>query len=103
MVSYTIIYMARTIHHLKLIDAAGGIEERIIWSVPKSAKYPDGVRYRLAYIHQGDKKPVVLYDNHYPKGHHRHIQGQEQVYDFSSVEQLLADFGRDVEGLRWKH
>lgn len=95
--------MARLTHHLKLIDAAGGIEERVIWTVPKSARCPDGVRYRLAYVRQGETKPAVLYDNHHPKGHHRHVRDQEHACGFSSVEQLLADFGRDVEELRWKH
>lgn len=95
--------MTRLIYHLKLIDAAGGIEERIIWSVPNSTKCPDGVRYRLAYIRQGERKPIVLYDNHHPKGPHRHIQDEEQPYEFSSVEQLLADFKRHVEELKWKH
>lgn len=94
--------MARLIHHLKLIDAAGGIEERSIWIVPKSDKCPDGVRYRLAYIRQGERKPLVLYDNHHPKGHHRHIRGEERPYEFSNVDQLLADFERHVEELKWK-
>jgi hypothetical protein len=95
--------MARLIHHLKLIDAAGGIEERVIWTVPKSDRCPDGIRYRLAYVRRGETKPEVLYDNHHPKGHHRHVRDQERPYGFSGVEQLLADFGRDVEELRWKH
>jgi hypothetical protein len=30
----------------------------------------------------------VLYDNHSPKGHHRHVQGIEQEYAYSDVEQL---------------
>ena len=41
---------ARLIHHLKLIDEAGGIEERMIWEVPRSARNPAGIRYRLAEI-----------------------------------------------------
>ena len=94
---------ARLIHRIKLIDQAGGIEERMIWEVPKSAKSLDRVRYRLAYIPHGAKSPAILYDNHYPKGHHKHIQGHELPYEFSGVEKLLDDFGRDVEGLRWKH
>lgn len=101
--AYYTISKARLTHRIKLIDQAGGIEERIVWSVPKSAKYPERVRYRLAYIRQGAKKPAVLYDNHHPKGHHRHIQGMESPYDFSGAEKLLDDFRRDVEELRWIH
>ncbi len=89
--------MSRKIHHLKLIDASGGIEERIIWEVPKSAKCPDGIRYRLAYIPKGSDTPSVLYDNHHPKGHHKHLRHRQFPYRFTDVEQLLEDFGRDVE------
>lgn len=103
MASYTIT-KAALIRHLKLIDATGSIEEQVIWRVPKNTKYPDGVKYRLAYIRPGEKKPAVLYDNHHPKGHHRHIQNQEHPYDFANVEQLLADFNRDAEETnQWKH
>ena len=88
---------ARLIQSLKLIDKAGGIMERKVWSVPKNEKYPDSIRYRLAYIPAGQKLPSVLYDNHYPKGHHKHLAGRETPYEFSGLEQLLADFSRDIE------
>lgn len=91
---------ARLIHSQKLIDETGGIEERKIWEVPKSGRNPDGVRYRLAYIPFGQKEPAVLYDNHHPKGHHKHLAGQQVVYEFSDVEALLKDFRRDIEALK---
>lgn len=92
--------MAILIHHLKLIDEAGGIEERVIWAIPKGADYPDGVRYRLAYIRKGERRPAVLYDNHRPKGHHRHRGERQGPYAFSGVESLLDDFRRDIEVLK---
>ncbi len=88
---------ARLIHSLKLIDEYGGIEERVIWEVPESSKSPNGIRYRLAYIPKGAREPAVLYDNHHPKGHHKHLLGRQYLYEFSSVEKLLEDFRRDVE------
>jgi hypothetical protein len=91
---------AKLIHWQKLVDPAGGIEERKIWDFSKSEKYPDGIRYRLAYIKAGQDSPVVLYDNHYPKGHHKHVAGRETAYQFSGVEQLLADFRQDIEALK---
>lgn len=91
---------ARLIHSLKLIDEAAGIEERKIWEVPKDEKHPDGIRYRLAYIPSGHKTPAVLYDNHHPKGHHKHIDGRQVAYEFSGVENLLKDFRRDIEALK---
>ncbi len=88
------------IHHIKLIDESGGIEERVVWMVPKTGSCPDGVRYRLAYIRPGEAKPAVLYDNHRPKGHHRHRRGSEEPYPFRGIDGLLTDFHRDVEECR---
>lgn len=92
--------MARLIHHVKLLDGAGATEERVIWEIPRSAKYPDGVRYRLAYIPKEARGPAVLYDNHHPKGHHKHVAGRQHAYEFHDVDRLLADFRRDIEALK---
>jgi YD repeat-containing protein len=67
---------AKRIHSFKTIDRVKGIEERNIWDVPVDEKNPDGIRYRLAYIPAGRATPSVLYDNHHPKGHHKHIEGR---------------------------
>lgn len=95
--------MSRLIHYLKGTDLAGGIEEQVIWEIPKSALYPEGIKYRLAYIQKGARKPAVLYDNHHPKGHHKHLGDHESPYEFSGVEKLVWDFEKEVEGLRWIH
>jgi hypothetical protein len=58
------------------------------------------VRYRLAFVRRSEERPDVLYDNHSPKGHHRHVQGVEEPYNFSGIDQLLADFITDVRRTR---
>ena len=75
----------------KVIDEQGNILELVIWRVPTTPRSPSGVRYRLAFVRQDEEKPAVLYDNHFPKGHHRHVQGVEEAYSFTDVDQLLAD------------
>ncbi len=70
----------------KVIDEAGHIVELVM-------------RYRLAFIRCGETSPAVLYDNHHPKGHHRHIEGGEEPYAFVDVDRLLADFTADVRRL----
>jgi hypothetical protein len=36
---------------------------------------------------------VALFDNHYPKGHHRHwADGRETSYSFESVGKLVDDY-----------
>jgi len=88
---------ARLLHFFRDIDEAKGRKECIAWAVPIDEKNPDGIRYRLVYIPAGRKTPAVLYDNHHPKGHHKHIDGQEIAYEFSGFESLLEDFKRDIE------
>ena len=40
---------------------------------------------------------IVGYDNHWPKGPHRHFHGREEPYSFHNIETLLDDFKRDCE------
>lgn len=42
----------------------------------------------------------MSYDNERGKGDHRHIEGREEAYAFTSVEQLIEDFLADVRRLR---
>jgi hypothetical protein len=87
---------ARLLLRRKLTDRDGDLLEWIVWIVPASPLYRDGVRYRMAFVPWGIGKPVVLYDNHHPKGHHKHLEDLEQPYTFSGIDQLLVDFENDV-------
>jgi hypothetical protein len=86
--------------HEKATDEQGNLYEAIIWRVPLSGKYPEGIRYRLAFIRAGERTPAVLYDNHDPKGHHRHLGQSTQSYEFQGVDRLLQDFREDVQGVK---
>lgn len=88
---------AKRLRSYRLIDEDKGREEHKVWEVPRDAKNPDGIRYRLVFIPVGRKTPAVLYDNHYPKGHHKHVDGRESAYEYTGFENLLKDFQRDVE------
>lgn len=88
---------AEVILREKTTDGHGNIRELVIWKVRPNRRQPEGVRYRLALIRQGEKAPTVLYDNHHPKGHHRHLEGIEESYNFVNVDRLLDDFQADVE------
>lgn len=82
----------------KLTLDSGRLCDAVIWSVPKSEKYPDGIKYRLAFVDPFTKAILLLFDNHYPKGHHMHLcNGDEVIYKFRSVSQLVEDFFRAVE------
>ena len=43
---------------------------------------------------------MVGYDNETGKGDHRHFEGEETGYEFSSVEKLVGDFLADVKAKR---
>jgi len=83
----------------KMTDEKGNLREIVIWRVAPNPHQPDGIRYRLALILAGDSLPTILYDNHHPKGPHRHIAGTEEPYEFADVARLIADFMADVKRL----
>ncbi len=88
--------MAAVVLREKTTDEQGNVREMVIWQVEPNPGQPEGIRYRLALILAGEKAPAVLYDNHHPKGHHRHIEGVEEPYQFMNVDRLIADFMVDV-------
>ncbi len=65
--------------------------EYSIYEVPKSSKYPDGVKYGLI-CKDLETDDFVLFDNHHPKGPHIHFNDQEFEYQFKNEEQLMEDF-----------
>ncbi len=76
----------------KWTDESENLYEIVIWRVDRSSLYPEAVRYRLAFIRSGEERPALLYDNHHPKGHHRHVGRDEEPYAFTTASQLIADF-----------
>ena len=80
----------------KSILSDGAVLELVFWRlagpVPGSG---DHYKYRLYYGRKGRR--IVGYDNERGKGDHRHLDGQEAPYAFSSVEALVRDFLADVD------
>lgn len=85
---------SKLLFHEKRLEDDGGITEMKIWEVPVSGNYPDGVRYSLYRVNEGGI--IVGYDNHYPKGHHRHYGAKQEPYAFTTIEKLIADFLNDL-------
>ena len=83
---------ARLIRRRKWTDERGNPYQIVLWKVERNARQPEGVRYRLAFIRSAEEAPAILYDNHHPKGHHRHVGKHEEPYDFVTSRQLMADF-----------
>lgn len=74
--------------------------ELVLWRLAKPlAGSPHGYKYRLAYVVHG--KCVLRYDNEAGKGDHRHFNGKESAYAFTTPDKLIADFQHDIT--RWNH
>ena len=77
----------------------GAIVEMTIWLVPRPVVgCTHAFKYSLFYGYPG--KRVLGYDNERRKGDHRHVEGREEAYSFSSVEALIADFLSDMRHAR---
>ena len=82
----------------RVIFTATAFAELVLWQVPKPiAGSAHRFKYRLAYVVDG--ACVVRYDNEVGKGDHRHFNGRESAYAFTTPEKLVADFQRDIA--RW--
>ena len=84
----------------RMRDDEGNLFELVVWHVPKGKRSPDGIRYRFAFVPRGQGEPAVLYDNHHPKGHHRHVGGEETSIVYEGVSALRAAFEEDVR--KWR-
>lgn len=91
---------AELIRKDKVVLDDGSFVGITIWAIPRTRSYPDGVRYSLAYVEPGNTRPIVLYDNHAGKGHHKHTGQREEAYPFVTIEGLVDDFLADVVRVR---
>jgi len=86
--------------HARIAYSESAFAELALWRLAKpvagsSHKY----KYRLAYVVR--RECVLRYDNEAGKGDHRHFDGKESAYVFTTPDQLIADFQHDIA--RWNH
>jgi len=73
----------------------GSIVEVVIWELPEPLPSSEH-RYKCRLFFGWPSREVVRYDNERAKGDHRHVDGKELNYDFTTIEQLLDDFEFDI-------
>lgn len=83
---------ATRIYYYKERTVTGRIVEAVIYEVPPNLRNPTGYRFRCFMVDETTGEELVGYDNHWPKGPHRHVRGREEPYTFTGVEALLRDF-----------
>ncbi len=73
----------------------------VIWRVPKKISgSAHDFKYRLALV--VDEVCVLRFDNEAGKGDHKHVGAEQMSYEFTTLEQLAADFWQAVEDWRRK-
>lgn len=80
----------------KEIGDDGTIIEVVIWQLPEPLP-PCAHLFKYRLFYGLPDQEHVRYDNERGKGDHRHVGGEELLYGFLSVEQLLDDFERDIQ------
>jgi hypothetical protein len=89
------VLLART----KDVRSDGSIVEVVVWELSEPlAPSTHLYKYRL-FFGAGDASRI-RYDNELGEGDHRHIGEKEEDYTFTTLEQLLDDFERDIAN--WK-
>ena len=84
----------------RIIYSESAFAELVLWRLSKPlVGCLHEFKYRLAYVVQGEC--VLRYDNEAGKGDHRHYNGKESVYWFTTPDRLVADFQDDIE--RWNN
>lgn len=82
----------------RIVYSEDAFAELVLWRLPKPLEgSAHAFKYRLAYVVRGEC--VLRYDNEAGKGDHRHCEGIESAYRFSTPDRLLADFQHDIA--RW--
>jgi hypothetical protein len=89
---------AALVLHTRFIDEEGAMVEMKVYKVPKTQTAPHGFKYSMVYVREG--KRLLGYDNHERKGDHRHVKGETAPYRFTTVDQLIADFLKDMHALK---
>ncbi len=90
---------ATLIYHRKRLYDDGAVMEETLWLVPRVVPGSShAFKYSLYYGQRGQR--LIGYDNEAGKGDHRHYGEREEIYPFTTPEQLMADFLADVRALR---
>ncbi|AYM07034.1 hypothetical protein At1D1460_27920 [Agrobacterium tumefaciens] len=85
----------------KTVLPDGAIVEIVVWKVPEPVPGSAHLfKYRLFYGKDGRR--IVGFDSERGKGDHRHLDGEEHPYMFTTNDALLSDFRKEIITKRQK-
>lgn len=67
------------------------VMELKIFQIRDDPRYRDGVKYSLVFVEPKTGRRVLM-DNHFPKGHHIHLDDREYSNVYISEELLIEKF-----------
>ncbi len=89
------------IERSKTVLPDGAILEIFVWKVPEPVLGSTHLfKYRLFYGKDGRR--IDGFDNERGKGDHRHLDGAEHPYSFTTADSLLSDFRKEIIKRRQK-
>jgi hypothetical protein len=75
--------------------------EMQLWRIPvPDSDRPHGFHFRLYFGRSNEC--LLLYDTHSGKRAHRHIDGREEPYEFTSVDALIEQFRAECAARGWR-
>ncbi len=78
-------------------EESGTVANVVVLRVPKSDKFPEGVKVRMHYGRKtGDDEPILRYDNSHGE-FEKHVEGEVKEVEFGGYEEMLDDFEREVK------
>ena len=87
------------ITRFKDLTPEGHVIELVVWRLPKPVPpSTHRFKYRAAYVVEGVR--IVGFDNERGEGDYCDLRGRELPYAFTSVDQLVEDFGDAVSAAR---
>ena len=92
---------AELLEKSKQVFPGGYVAEVVIWKVPEPVLGSShSFKYRLYFGGGGIR--MIGYDNERGKGDHRHSDGRELPYIFTSLDNLLTEFWTQVRERMFK-
>lgn len=83
----------------RIVYPDDALVEMVVWRLPTTTPPSrHHFKYRLVYVEGGGR--VLGYDNERGKGDHRHFGDREELFVFTSIERVLAQFSSEVEAIR---
>lgn len=93
--------MAEKLLEREFTTSEGTRIEVLVWRVPESEKFPEGVKYKFQAYNLETEETLLRYDNHNKHAgskHHKHIgEDKTKKIEFNGVKEAYQNFIEEVK------